>query len=255
MLYNIHKLSFAYTAPVVLNTINFEIAGGDFVSVIGPNGAGKSTLLKLLTGLIEPSSGSILFENRELRSYRPDELARKIAFVPQETHVAFPFTAAEMMLMGRQSSRTGIFFDTEADSIAVNRAMQLTKTKHLAKRTFNELSGGERQRVVLGSALVQEPSVLILDEPTVYLDLKHQVEFYEMLAGLNRQGLTVVTVTHDINLAGRYAHRILVLSSGRISADGPPDIVLTPRLFEDVFGIRTHVVRGPEGGTYVIPSL
>jgi iron complex transport system ATP-binding protein len=131
--------------------------------------------------------------------------------------------------------------------------MRLTGTEHLAGRLFGELSGGERQRVVLASALAQGPEVLLLDEPTVYLDLKHQIDFYETVERLNRDGLTVVAATHDVNLAARYASRLLVLAEGRIVGDGPPDEIVTETLFRQTFGVGTHILERPEGGPYVIP--
>lgn len=255
MLYEIDNLSFAYSGAPVLADVTLGIGTGEFVSLIGPNGAGKSTLLKLMVGLLDGFQGALRFEARSVPDYRPEELARKVAFVPQETHVVFPFTAAEMMLMGRQAWRKRGIFDTHDDAIAVREAMLRTETAHLASRTFNELSGGERQRVVLASALVQQPEVLLLDEPTVYLDLKHQIDFYQMLAELNLDGMTIVAATHDLNLAARYAHRMIVLHDSRIRKDGTPDDVLTPQLLEDVFEIRAHILTRPEGGTYVIPTV
>ena len=254
-MYEIQNLTFAYSKDRVIDRVSLGIEAGEFVSLIGPNGAGKSTLLKLMVGLARPSDGAVLFEGRPVTDYRPHELARKVAFVPQETRVVFPFTASEMMLMGREARRTRTLFDTPEDALVVGEAMALTETSGLAKRIFNELSGGERQRVVLASALVQQPEVLLLDEPTVYLDLKHQLDFYEMLTRLNRNGMTVVAVTHDVNLAARYAERIVVLDHGRIAADDTPETVIVPRLLEEVFEIRAHIVTGPEGGKYVIPTV
>lgn len=253
MTYQIHELSFAYSTTRVIDDLSLAIDAGEFVSLVGPNGAGKSTLLRLLAGLLDGYGGSILFQGRPLAEYAPRELARKIAFVPQETHVVFPFTAAEMIRMGRHSHRRGWLFDSGEDSRVTREAMERTEVSRLAARPFNQLSGGERQRVVLASALVQEPEVLLLDEPTVYLDLKHQLEFYELLADLNRNGLTVVAITHDLNLAARYAGRMVALRGGRIAEDGTPREVITPTMLGEVFGIRADILDRPEGGTYVIP--
>jgi iron complex transport system ATP-binding protein len=255
MLYQIHQLSFAYRKTRVLDAVDLAIGDSEFVSVLGPNGAGKSTLLELMAGLRPGFEGQLLFAGRPIEDWRPGELARKIAFVPQETHVVFPFTAAEMMLMGRQARRSGFLFDSDSDVAVVRNAMDLTGTLDLAGRTFNELSGGERQRVVLASALVQEPQVLLLDEPTVYLDLRHQIDFYEILANLNREGMTILAATHDVNLAARYSGRIIVVDRGRIARDGPPARVVTSELFEEIFQVRAEILTRPEGGTYVIPSL
>lgn len=253
MTYQIHDLSFAYSKTRVIDGVSLDIGEGEFVSLVGPNGAGKSTLLRLLVGLLDGYGGSIRFQGRPLPEYDPRELARKIAFVPQETHVVFPFTAAEMIRMGRHSRRRGGLFDSGEDSRITEEAMARTETSHLASRLFNQLSGGERQRVVLASALVQEPEVLLLDEPTVYLDLKHQLDFYELLGNLNRNGLTVVAITHDLNLAARYAGRMIALRNGRVAEDGTPRQVITPKMLEDVFEIQAEILERPEGGAYVIP--
>jgi iron complex transport system ATP-binding protein len=254
MLYTIRELTFSYAGPAVLRGIDLEIAPGSFVSLIGPNGAGKSTLLKLMAGLLGGFSGAILFGDRPVGDYGAKAMAQKVAFVPQETHVVFPFTAAEMILMGRHASRQRGLFDTEADGLRTREVMALTETEALADRPFNELSGGERQRVVLASALAQDPEVLLLDEPTVYLDLRHQIDFYQTLARLNRDGMTILAVTHDVNLAARYADRLLVLDRGSIARDGRPEDVLSPELFRDTFGIGAHILPRPEGGKYVIPT-
>jgi cobalamin transport system ATP-binding protein len=253
MTYQIHELSFAYSKTRVIDGLSLDIDAGEFVSLVGPNGAGKSTLLRLLVGLLDGYKGSIRFQGRPLPEYSPRELASKIAFVPQETHVVFPFTAAEMIRMGRHARREGGLFDSGEDSRITEEAMERTETSRFAHRPFNQLSGGERQRVVLASALVQEPEVLLLDEPTIYLDLKHQLEFYALLSGLNRNGLTVVAITHDLNLAARYSVRMVALLNGRITHDGTPRQVITPTMLEEVFEIRADILDRPEGGSYVIP--
>lgn len=254
MIYDIHQLSFGYSGEPVVRDIALEVEPGEFIAVVGPNGAGKSTLLKLMAGLLDNFSGSIAFMGRPIDQFSPRELARRVAVVPQETHVAFPFTVEEMVLMGRLPYRSGFVFDTAEDSAYAAEAMVRTDTRTLARRTFAELSGGERQRVVLAGALAQKPEMLLLDEPTVYLDMKHQVEFYEILEQLNAQGMTVLAVTHDINLAARYAKRMIAVRHGGIVLDGPPDEILTPENLHEIFEISAAVVDRPGGGKYVIPS-
>jgi iron complex transport system ATP-binding protein len=187
--------------------------------------------------------------------YAPVELARKLAFVPQETHMAFPFTVEEIIRMGCLPYRRSFLFDPASDDAHVARALALTGTEGLADKTFSRISGGERQRVVLASALAQTPRVLLLDEPTVYLDMRHQLHFYEILTQLNREeDLTIVAVTHDINLAARYAGRMIALSGGRVVADGTPDQVLTAEKLYEVFGIAADILERPRGGKVVIPA-
>lgn len=256
MSYSIRQLAFRYPrGPNVLDGVNLHIDPGEFVTIIGPNGAGKSTLLKLMAGLLDGFEGGIDLDGRPIGAYRTVDLARKMAFVPQETHVVFPFTAAEIVRMGRLPFRTGFFFDTPGDGRHVAEAMERTQTTELADKVFTDMSGGERQRVVLASALAQSPGVLLLDEPTVYLDLRHQLQFYGILVDLNRrEGTTVIAVTHDINLAARYAARMVVIAGGVVAADGAPRHVLTPDTLHDVFGIHATVLEGPHGGTFVIPA-
>src|SRR5215471_15310357 len=220
-IFHLTNLGFGYTSTPVLRGISTEITAGEFVALVGPNGAGKSTLLKVLAGLIRSYSGSVEFSGKTLSRWSTRELATRIAFVPQETHMVFPFTAGEIVMMGRLPHRAGAVFDNPRDAEWAREAMMLTDTAGLSSKIFNHLSGGERQRVVLASALAQDPQVLLLDEPTVYLDLKHQMQFYNILERLNAErGMTIISVTHDVNLAARYARRMIAMRSGTFVADG-----------------------------------
>ena len=255
--FHLRNLRFGYTSIPVLSNVSFDIAPGEFVVLLGPNGAGKSTLLKILAGLIHQYTGSAELCGQPLARLRPVEIARRIAFVPQETHMVFPFTVQEIVMMGRLPHRAfGAFLDSRMDTERTIEAMALTDTVMLSGKRFNEISGGERQRVVLASALAQDPEILLLDEPTVYLDLKHQIQFYDILERLNAErGLTIISVTHDVNLAARYARRVSAIRAGRLVVDGPPDEVLTSQLFYDIFEITATVFKRPDGrGNYVIPT-
>jgi iron complex transport system ATP-binding protein len=255
-LYHIANLTFGYTAAPVLHSLSTDISAGEFVGIVGPNGAGKSTLLKILAGLIRDYSGRVEFDGAPLGSIGAPDLARRVAFVAQETHVVFPFTVNQMILMGRAPHRTGGLFDSSADLDRAEQAMQWTGTLDLRKKTFNQLSGGERQRVVLASALAQDPEVLLLDEPTVYLDLKHQLHFYNIVERLNRERrVTILSVTHDVNLAARYARRIIALRNGAFAADGAPESVLTAKHFYEIFEVSVAVLQRPDGrGAYFVPT-
>jgi len=255
--FDLRNLQFSYTSKPVLRDISMTVGSGEFVAFIGPNGAGKSTLLKILAGVIRGYTGIAEFEGRMLSSFSANNLAKRVAFVPQETHMVFPFTVGEIVMMGRLPHRSvGNLFDTQKDTQRTRRAMELTDITSLSGRTFNELSGGERQRTVLASALAQDPQTLLLDEPTSHLDLKHQIQFYDILENLNRdRQMTVVTVTHDINLAARYAQRVIALRDGIIVADGSPNNVLTPEHLYDVFEITAAVFKRPDDrGNYIIPT-
>jgi cobalamin transport system ATP-binding protein len=254
--FQLSDLHFGYTSLPVLQGLSTEIAAGEFVALIGPNGAGKSTLLKVMAGLIRGYRGAVDFSGKPLAEWNVRDLARRIAFVPQETHMAFPFTATEIVMMGRLPHRKGLLTDSPRDVEWTREAMALTDTASVATKIFNQLSGGERQRVVLASALAQNPDVLLLDEPTVYLDLKHQLQFYDILERLNAErGLTIISVTHDVNLAARYARRMIAIRSGTFVADGRPNEVLTPQHLYDIFEITAAVFERPDGrGTYIIPT-
>jgi iron complex transport system ATP-binding protein len=254
--YQVSNLSFSYGEAPVLHGISTSIANGDFVAVVGPNGAGKSTFLKILAGLSRGYSGSVEFNAVPLSGIPPRELARKVAFVPQDTHIVFPFTVSQIVLMGRLPHQAKGLFDSGADADQAELAMRSTGTLHLAGKTFNQLSGGERQRVVLASALAQEPEVLLLDEPTVYLDLKHQIHFYDIVEWLNvERGMTIVSVTHDVNLAAWYARRMIAVRAGVFVADGTPDSVLTPVSIHDIFDINATVLRRPDDrGVFIVPQ-
>jgi iron complex transport system ATP-binding protein len=254
--FRLNRLSFGYTSIPVLHAVSTEFAAGEFVALVGPNGAGKSTLLKIMAGLIRGYAGTVEFRGADISRLKAGDLARRIAFVPQETHMVFPFSVGEIVMMGRLPHRSGALFDSPRDITRAHEAMLLTDTAALASKPFNELSGGERQRVVLACALAQDPEVLLLDEPTVYLDLKHQMQFYDILEQLNAdRGMTVISVTHDVNLAARYARRMIAIRSGILVVDGSPDEVLTPQHLYDIFEITAAVLKRPDGrGSYIIPT-
>jgi len=254
--YRTRDLRFAYAQTSVLNGISTEIGRGDFVALVGPNGAGKSTFLKILSGLIRRYTGTVEFQGVPLANMAPRDLSRSVAFVPQETHVVFPFTVSQMVLMGRAPHQSASLFDSGIDLERAENAMHLTDTLELAKKSFTQLSGGERQRVVLASALAQEPEVLLLDEPTVYLDLKHQIHFYDIVERLNvEHRMTVVSATHDVNLAARYARRMMAMRAGIFVADGTPESVLTPENMYEIFEVSVAVLKRADGrGNYIIPT-
>ncbi len=255
-IFHLQSVSFGYTAVPVLQDVSLDIEAAEFVALVGPNGAGKSTLLKILGGLIRSYRGVADFQSRSLSNLPPRDIAQRIAFVPQETHMVFPFTVAEIVMMGRLPHRTSALFDKPRDIEQARQAMASTDTAVLAAKTFNELSGGERQRVVLACALAQDPEVLLLDEPTVYLDLKHQIQFYDILERLNTErGMTIVSVTHDVNLAARYARRMIAIRNGSFVADGTPDEVLTPEHLYEIFEITAAILKRPDGrGSYIVPT-
>ncbi len=222
-----------------LHDVSCELPASGLVAITGPNGAGKSTLLGILAGLRSPYRGSCTYRGVEVRAWKRREFARRVAFLPQSLRIQFPFTAKEVVLMGRTPYSHGWMESTE-DEGAVERAMEVTDTREFASRDFRSLSGGEAQRVILAAALAQQPDTLLLDEPTTYLDLKHQFSLYRLLSGL-AQRMLVVAVTHDLNLALQFAGRVLVLDRGQLAGDGPPAEVFQPERIAQVFGVRAEM--------------
>jgi len=237
--FQVRSAGFAYG----LHDATFEISQPGLIAIAGPNGAGKSTLAGIMAGLRQPYRGSVLYAGREVSAWRRREFARRVAFLPQSMTIEFPFTAEQVVLMGRTPCGGG-WFESPHDHHAAEQAMRTTDSFEFRARDFRTLSGGERQRVILASAIAQEPQALLLDEPTTFLDLKHQLSIYRVLAELGAGGMIVIAVTHDLNLALQFADRILVLDRGRIAGDGAPADVLTPDLIERVFGVHAEMDRG-----------
>lgn len=234
-------VTFAYTDAPVVREVSFSVARGELIGIIGPNGSGKSTLLRIMSGLLRPQQGSVHVEGRPVGDYRRRELGRLIAVVPQDTALTFPFSVTEMVLFGRTPHLGGFGFERAADLAAAERALARTETAHLARRAVTELSGGERQRVILARALAQEPAHLLLDEPAAFLDIRHEVEMYDLLRDLQREGMTVVSVLHDLNIAALYCDRLLLLHEGRLVRLGTPAEVITYATLTAVYGTEVYV--------------
>ncbi|MCS7314161.1 MAG: ABC transporter ATP-binding protein [Bryobacterales bacterium] len=250
-MYSLRGVGMSYDGTAVLRDLALEFEGPQLAAIVGPNGAGKSTLLGILAGLRPQYSGSCLYRGREVRRWPRRAFAREVSFVPQSVRIEFPFTAEQVVLMGRTPHAGGLFESPE-DWEAVEHAMRLTDTLSFRHRDFRSLSGGERQLVLLASALAQQPRVLLLDEPTTFLDLKHQIAIYRLLADLSREGLLVIAVTHDLNLAAAYADRVIALRAGCLVADAPPERVVDPGVLREVFGVQTRIAAGPRGRPWIL---
>ena len=239
-------VDFCYYDELVLQEIDLVLRRGELVGLIGPNGSGKTTLLKVLSGLLSPKRGSVRLDGEELRHFPRRQIAQRIAVVPQELSTPFIFTAWEMVMLGRTPHVRPLVGASSRDRQVAEEKMALTGTLELASRPFNELSGGEQQRVIVAMALAQEAEILLLDEPTVHLDINHQVEILELIKQLNRQqGLTVLTIIHELNLAALYFDRLLLLDCGRIVAQGRPDQVLREERIRQVFQANVQVQAHP----------
>ena len=227
---------FNYGGPPVLRDLSLGIKEGAFTGVIGPNGSGKSTLVSLIAGWYTPTEGEVRLLGRSVRAWPRRALACKLAVIPQMTTVAFPFTALEVVLMGRSPHRGRLSLDRAEDLEVARGALAMTDALEAASRPIDELSGGERQRVILARALAQEPEVLVLDEPTTALDIRHQVAIFRLLRTLKAErGVTVVVVVHDLNLAARYCERLILLSHGQCVVEGTPEKVLTEATLSGVY--------------------
>ncbi|WIG57402.1 MAG: hypothetical protein OJF49_000146 [Ktedonobacterales bacterium] len=244
----LEKVGFAYRtgARPVVRDITLRVNAGEMVGLLGPNGAGKSTVLKLAAGALRPATGRVLLQGSDVAKLGPGETARRVAMAPQDFSVRFAYTVRQIVELGR-TPHTGIWGSIgRADQNAVQTALEETATIGLADFVFNELSGGERQRVLLALTLAQEAGIVLLDEPTAHLDIRHQIEVLRLLRRLNRErGLTVIAAMHDLNLAARFFPR-LVLFTGEIVADGAPGEVLNSNLLANVYEtpVRVGILRG-----------
>jgi len=239
----------------ILEDVSFCVQEGEVLGIVGPNGSGKTSLLKVLARLMRPLQGRIDLFGQELASRAQQEVARLVGVVQQDTQQLFPFTVAETVLMGRFPHRphgrwTGGFgWEDQEDVTIAEQAMMMVDILHLAHRPVTDLSGGERQRAMIARALAQKTKVLLLDEPTAFLDLQHQVEICSVLLRLKEESrLTVILVSHDLNLVSQYCDRILLLDRGRVVRLGRPEEVIEPGTLESVYRCRVLVDRHPNTG-------
>ena len=259
-LVELREVNFAYpgpesrrTRPFRLSGLSFTIAEGEILGVIGPNSAGKTTLIRLLTKVLEPVAGEILFDGQRLGMMTRWELARQVAVVPQEVPHAFPFSVEQLVLMGRYPHAPGRFFESAEDVAITRESMAATGVLELAPFPLESLSGGERQRAILARALAQRPRLLILDEPTAHLDLRYQAECAGVLRRLNReQGVTILLVSHDLNLAAELSDRLVLLAEGQLARVGPPEQVLEESTLATVYGCKVTVEKSPGRSRFVV---
>lgn len=252
----LEKIGFKYAEDWTLKDISFDVLKGEFMGVLGPNGSGKTTLLKLIDGLLRPREGGLWIEGRSVPDMKRAAIAKLVAVVPQDSQMIFPFTVQEIVLMGRMPHLSQWRFEGEKDFQIARGAMEMTGTWSLAARRMSTLSGGERQRVLIARALAQQPRILLLDEPTAFLDIRHQIDFFDLIRRLNRdQALTVIAVSHDINLASLYCDRILLLKEGRMHGMGEPAAVITASHIQDVYQTPVSVDRNPVTGRPTVTPL
>ena len=249
------NLAFERGGRTLFKDVEFETSAGEVVGLVGRNGVGKTTLLRLAQGLLAPSVGRILLGDESVSTLSRRQLAQGIALVPQDMHVPFPFRVGELVLMGRAPHQPMVGLESESDVELAMNALARLGIEHLADRSITTLSGGERQLVLFARALVQDPDVLLLDEPTAFLDLRHRVEVLREIRAFARSGRSALMVSHDLSLAARSCDRIVLLAPGRVAAVGRPADVLTQDNLRSAFGIETFTFAGPDGALVVVPDL
>jgi iron complex transport system ATP-binding protein len=245
-LIELHDVTVDYRDRAALSSIDLTVSAGERIALVGPNGAGKSTLLRVVTGLVPPTRGTVRIAGEALGSLQRTTLARLVAVVPQQVVVPFSVRVEELVALGRLPHETSLRGSRPTDRAAVAAAIERVGIGHLLGRDVRELSLGERQLTLVALAVAQTAPVLILDEPTVHLDLRHQVGTMELLVDLNeRDGTTVMAVLHDLGLAATFFPRVVLLDHGRVVADGPPTEVLSDERIREVFGVDPAMVRLP----------
>jgi iron complex transport system ATP-binding protein len=249
------SLTAGYGRRTILRGVNLAVESGQVVALVGPNGAGKSTLIRVLSGVVAAREGEARLNGVDLLRLPPADRARRLAVVPQMVHLPEAFTVGEIVLMGRTPHLPLWAGESARDCEIAWQAMRRTAVDGLADRRVDELSGGEQQRVVIARALAQEPQVLLLDEPTAHLDLKHQVAVLELVRSLaHEQGLAVLLTLHDLNQAGQYADRVALMHQGSLVADGLARDVFTAERLSEVYGVAVAIGTHPTNGTPIVMS-
>jgi iron complex transport system ATP-binding protein len=245
------KVTLAYDDDegVVINGLTTEVPAGKVTSVVGPNGCGKSTLLRSMARLMKPKGGAVYLDGEAIFRLPTREVAKRLGLLPQSPEAPEGLTVRELAAQGRYPHQSWLRQWSKADERAVEKALETTGVLELADRPLDTLSGGQRQRAWISMALAQETETLLLDEPTTYLDMAHQLEVLQLLRRLNREeGRTILMVLHDLNNAARYSDHVIALSAGTVFSSGPPEEVVTPELLREVFGVEADVVSDPRTG-------
>lgn len=251
---HVEDASIGYDKRVISKGLSVSIPDRSFTMIVGPNACGKSTLLRGLSRLLKPSAGRVILDGADIQSYKTKDVARRIGLLPQASIAPDGITVADLVARGRYPHQGFARLWTEGDEQAVLRAMDAAAVTELSGRLVDELSGGQRQRVWVAMALAQQTDILLLDEPTTFLDITHQIELLELFTDLNRDGHTIVAVLHDLNHAARFGTHLIAMKDGVVVAEGLPSKIVTAELVEEVFGLRCLVISDPVVGTpHVVP--
>lgn len=250
----LNKISFSYNDMPFINDLNLVINKGEILSIVGPNGSGKSTILKNITKKLEYQEGNILIDKDDIRNLSAKKIAKKLAALSQHHGSPSDFTVKQLVLYGRIPHKKWYEPMSDYDKEQINWAMEKTGVMYLADKPVNSLSGGERQRVWIAMTLARNPKILLLDEPTTYLDICHQLEILDLIKELNKElNMTVVMVLHDLNQACRYSHRVCVMKSGNIEKIGEPNKVFSSSLIRDVYKVEAIVAHDEDGKVHIRP--
>lgn len=241
----VDNATIGYDKRTISEALSVEIRDRTFTAIIGPNGCGKSTLLRSLARVLTPSVGDVMLDGKDISSYRTKEVARRLGLLPQSSLAPEGIRVADLVARGRAPYQSLLQQWRQSDEKAVSAALEATRLTDLSDRLVDELSGGQRQRVWVAMLLAQDTSIMLLDEPTTFLDIAHQYELMELFRGFHDRGKTIVAVLHDLNQAARYADRLIVMREGEVVMSGAPADVITPDLMERVFGLRCLVVPDP----------
>ena len=250
-------ISFNYSSDVgeedfAIRNLNLTIEESDFISILGPNGSGKSTLLKIIANIFHPNSGRVSLFGQNYKSIKRSNFAKSIAFVPQNNSTNFPFSIFEIVMMGRSPYLNYMGLEKQRDHEIVSEALNLLEIYPLRNKGINEVSGGEAQRALIARALVQDPKILLLDEPNAHLDIKHQLHIYEILKKMNSENnLTIITVSHDMNLSNYYSSRAILMRDGRILFDAAPKLILTKSNIKEIFGVESKIFETEDEKTFI----
>ncbi len=252
---HVEAATIGYDKRVISERLSVSIPDRSFTVIVGPNACGKSTLLRGLSRLLKPTTGQVILDGADIHSYKAKEVARRVGLLPQTSIAPDGITVADLVARGRYPYQKLIRQWTEDDEQAVARAMEQTAVTDLSGRLVDELSGGQRQRVWVAMALAQHTDIMLLDEPTTFLDITHQIELMELFTDLHHVGHTLVAVLHDLNHAARYATHLIAMKEGAVVAEGAPSQIVTAELVEEVFGLRCLVVPDPVAGTPSVVPL
>jgi iron complex transport system ATP-binding protein len=252
LLFKINNLSFSISGKPILRELRFDILQGDYLAVIGPNGAGKTTLLKCLMGIYPCESGQIMFNNVPLADIKQKELARKVAYVPQNDGRPLPFTVKEFVMLARYPHLSPFTSYSSDDKSIVYEALENVGINRLQNRRLNTLSGGERQMVLIAAALAQQSQIILFDEPTAFLDPKYEAAIYGIMDKIHRSGKTIVTVTHDINGAILHSTKLIIIKQGKLVFEGKPQTITSGSILKEVYDKSFSFMKHPQSGKLII---